>query len=231
MNPLCKTGFLALLLANGSAFALHPVQGWYGGLLLGFNYTPKTNFSLPTLTPGLNIDGTLNYGIFGEIGGQFGYRCGKYRLEGQLLYNNSPYKSLVLGGVTIRDDSSNTTGVRLEGSTDTGVAMFNGYYDFFTSDASRNFIPYVGLGLGYAYVSNNLKVYNKEVLVTKDRIKEHNTSPAGQIILGGSYFLDDFTFFGMDIRYLTTTTKSDALDSRVQVYSFNLSFNGAFNIA
>lgn len=231
MSRLCKTGFLALLLANGSAFALHPVQGLYGGILLGFNYTPKTNLYLPTFTPGVNVDGTLNYGILGDIGGQVGYRWNKYRLEGQFIYNNSPYKSIVVGGVTIRDDSSNTTGVRLEGSTDTGLAMVNGYYDFFTSDASRNFIPYVGAGVGYAYVSNNLKIYNKEVVVTAGRIKETNTSPAGQIILGSSYFLDDFTFFGMDVRYFTTSSKSNALDSRVQVYSFNLSFNGAFNIA
>ena len=231
MNSLCKTGLLALLLTNGTAFALHPVQGWYGGILLGANYTPSTNFTLATPIEGLAARGALNYGLMGEIGGQFGYRFSKYRLEGQFFYNNSPYKSLELNGVTIFAPSINTTGYRVEGSTDTGAVMFNGYYDFFGNDTSKSLIPYLGLGVGYAYASNNFKLYYQEIAIDAAQIKAHTTSPAGQVILGASYFLDDFTFFSLDGRYFTTASKSNLLDARVQVYSLNLSFNGAFNIA
>lgn len=231
MNRLCKTGFLALLTMNSMAYALHPVQGWYGGIMLGFNYTPSTNFTLPTPTPPLIAEGALNYGTMGQIGGEFGYRCGKYRFEGNYFYNNSPYKSLEVNGSTIFAPSINTTGYRIEGSTDTGAVMFNGFYDFFSSDLSSNLVPYLGGGIGYAYASNNFKIYNQEIVYDQASLKAHTTSPAGQAIVGASYFLDDFTFFGLDFRYFTTSANSKLLDARVQVYSLNLSFNGAFNIA
>ena len=39
----------------------------------------------------------------------------------------------------------------------------------------------------------------------------------------------DFSAFSLDARYFTTQKKSQVLDARVQVYSLNLTFNGAFN--
>lgn len=230
MNSLWK-GLALLTLTHNVAFALHPVQGWYGGLLLGANYTPSTNFSFPSTSAGVPVAGALNYGMMGDIGGQFGYRFEKFRAEGQFFYNNSPYKSLEINGATIFAPSVNTTGYRVEGSTDLGAVMFNGYYDFFTNDTSRNLIPYIGAGVGYSYVSNKFNLYYQEVAIDSAQIKSHVSTAAGEVIVGASYFLDDFTFFGLDARYFTTVTKSSPLDARVQVYSLNLSFNGAFNIA
>lgn len=230
MNALWK-GLLLFTLTHGASWALHPVQGWYGGILLGANYTPSTNFSFPSNPSGLPVSGALNYGLMGDIGGQFGYRVNNFRMEGQFFYNNSPYKSLELNGVTIFAPSVNTTGYRVEGSTDLGAVMFNGYYDFFTDDTSKSLIPYVGVGVGYAYVSNKFNLYYQEVAIDNAQIKSHVSTAAGEVIVGASYFLDDFTFFGLDARYFTTVTKSSPLDARAQVYSLNLSFNGAFNIA
>lgn len=229
MKPFIKTSLIALLLANGSAHALNPVQGWYGGVLIGVNYTPSANFNIPTQIPPINVPGAVNYGIMGALGGQFGYRFDKYRLEGQYLYNNSPYTSLELANVTIFAPSTSTE-FRMEGATDTGIGMLNGFYDFLPSDPRSNIAPYLGVGLGYAYFSNTLKLYYNDTELYNAHVKEATSSPAGQAIIGMSYFLDDFASFAFDVRYLTSTAKSKFLDSRLQVYTVNLSFNGAFNL-
>jgi hypothetical protein len=251
MNLFVKTSAMALLIGSGIAHALNPVQGWYGGVLIGANYTPSADFfSTPAYqatTPGtsttLKIDtaATLNYGTMGEIGGQLGYRHQNYRVEGQYFYNNSPYSSLALNSLTINGVPTHNTNTLktssdvspyIEGSTDTGLLMLNGFYDFLPTNPSGHVAPYLGLGLGYAYSSNNFSIYFQPVVdgsITQYKIKQHMTSPAGQGILGLTYFLDDFSSFGLDFRYLTTSGKSDLLQSRVQVYTLNFLFNGAFN--
>ncbi|HBI21924.1 MAG TPA: hypothetical protein DDY37_04980, partial [Legionella sp.] len=237
MKPFIKTSLVALLLANGSSYALNPVQGWYGGVLIGVNYTPSSNFSRERTFPFISTtepytkqaplrasfaSNHLEYSTMGAVGGQLGYRCGKYRLEGQFLYNNSPYRSL-RGTVTGPEGQqtsfsiyapSTSTGFRIEGSTDSGLGMLNGFYDFLPSDPRSNVAPYIGLGVGYAYFSNNLRVYYNEVNIDAARVKESISSPAGQAILGVSYFLDDFASFALDVRYFTSTAKSTFMDSR-----------------
>ena len=246
MKPFIKTSVLALLLANGTTYAFNPVQGWYGGVLIGINYTPSSNFSRVKTVELTNVttpftfmsSSNMEYGTMGALGGQFGYRSGKYRLEGQFLYNNSPYRSM--GVTTTRPNGdqntfsiyapSTSTEFRLEGSTDSGLGMVNGFYDFLPDDPRSNVAPYIGLGVGYTYFSNNLRVYYNEVNLDAARVKEAITSPAGQAILGMSYFVDDFASFAVDVRYFTSTAKSKFLDSRLQVYTVNLAFNGAFNL-
>ncbi len=243
-----RLGLLALLLTNASAYAVNPVQGWYGGILLGVNYTPSTNFNFPTtfvtppdligLIPAIptNVDITLNYKTMGQLAGQVGYRCGNYRFEGQLGYNNSPYSSLKLEGlggksITLLAPASSPY-YSFEGSTNTTSGMINGYYDFIPTEPDSNFAPFVGLGIGYAYTQNviNLDFWYNNTEIRDVRISRTTTSPAGQAIIGASYFLDDFTAFSLDLRYFTTQKKSEVLQARVQVASVNLTFNGAFNL-
>ena len=243
-----RLGLLALLLTNASAYAVNPVQGWYGGMLLGFNYTPSTNFTFPTtfvpppevigLIPAIptHVDITLNYKTMGQIAGEVGYRCGNYRVEGQLGYNNSPYSSLKLegsGGKSITLFAPSTSQhYTFEGSTDTISGMINGYYDFIPTEPDANLAPFVGLGLGYAYTQNviNMNFWYNSTEIREARISRTTTSPAGQVMIGASYFLDDFTAFSLDLRYFTTQKKSEVLQARVQVASVNLTFNGAFNL-
>ena len=118
--------------------------------------------------------------------------------------------------------------------------MINGYYDFIPFDSESNFVPFVGLGLGYAYTQNSIDMslwYDKnsagatvpgyEVLALN--INRSTSSAAGQVILGASYFLDDLTAFSLDARYFTTQKQSEVTQARVEVITLNLSFTGAFN--
>ncbi len=251
-----RLGLLALLVANSSAHALNPVQGLYGGIILGLNYTPNTSFVFPTtfvVPPHIpitkfpsnvipaNVDVSLDYGHLGQIGGQTGYRCGNYRIEAQLAYNYSPYSSLKINKVTLFAPSTSPY-YKFKGATGTVSGMINGYYDLMPTDPQSNFAPFVGLGVGYAYTQNTIDMefwYNKNpetgatvpgYKVTNLNINETTTSLAGQAMIGASYFLDDLTAFSLDLRYFTTEKKSQVLNARVQVLTVNLTFNGAFNL-
>ena len=238
-----RLGLLALLLTNASAYAVNPVQGWYGGILLGINHTANTHFNFPTtftVPPELSgklpaiptdVPVNLDYSTMGQLAGQVGYRCGKYRVEGQLGYNNSPYSSLKINNQTLFAPSTSPY-YSFVGSTDTVSGMINGYYDFLPSEPDSNFAPFVGIGLGYAYTTNviDLDFWYNNTDIRDIRISRTTTSPAAQAMIGASYFLDDFTAFALDLRYFTTTTKSSVMDARVEVLSLNLTFNGAFNL-
>lgn len=240
-----RLGLLALLLANSSIHALNPVQGWYGGILLGLNYTPSTNFIFPsTFVPPTDLPsniilptdsyGELTYGHMGQLAGQLGYRCGKYRIEGQLGYNNSPYKTLKVNDFTLIGSTTTTNlNYTSKGATNTASFMVNGYFDLLPTDPDSSFAPLIGIGLGYASTQNQIELTywtSSGVEVSPNiNIKETTNSPAGQVMIGGSVFLDDFTAFSLDLRYFTTQKKSETTDARVQVASINLTFNGAFD--
>lgn len=234
-----RLGLIALLLTNASAYAVNPVQGWYGGILLGINYTPSTNFTFPTsFTPPpeipivipTTVPISLNYKTMGQLAGQVGYRCGKFRGEGQLAYNNSPYSSLKINNVTLFAPSTSPY-YSFEGSTNTLSGMVNGYYDFLPSAPDSSFAPFVGLGLGYAHTQNVIDLdfwYNNQQ-IRHVQIKRSGNSPAGQAMIGANFFMDDFAVFALDLRYFTTANKSTVSNARVEFLTVNLTFNGAFD--
>ena len=243
-----RVSLIALLLSTSSTYALNAVQGWYAGILLGLNYTPSVNFIYPTnfivpsqipITLPTNVPVTLTYGHLGQIDGQIGYRICNFRVEGQIGYNGSPYSSLKVNNKTLLAPSTSPY-YNFSGYTGTAYGMINGYYDVMPSDPDSNFVPFLGLGIGYAGVGNTINMdfyYDKnnagetvpgyEVLDVN--IKQTSSSAAGQVMIGASYFLDDFASFSLDLRYFTTQKKSPISNARVEFATVNLTFNGAFN--
>lgn len=254
-----RLGLLALVIAHSAAHATDFAQGWYAGILLGGSYTPNTLFLMPAsqvdnlntlrtliltnqmtpiVQPPLDGVGTAVHGYFGQIAGQIGYRfCGKYRVEGQIAYNNSPINSLKFGDITL--DGQPHKYYNYKGNIDTIMGMVNAYYDFMPNDPRSYIAPYVGIGAGYLSTSNvididgwadnpNSPIGGTNIFTT--HIQDKNSSIAGQVILGTNVFLDDFSSFGLDFRYLTGATKSTLTNTRPQIYSINLTFNGAFNL-
>jgi hypothetical protein len=221
---------IALLFLSGAVHAVNPVQGWYAGINIGASYVPTVNFKGTSPVTLQTVNGKLTYDVLGQIGGQAGYRCDHYRVEGQFFYNNNPYNSLEIGNYAILSPSTSTA-FRLEGSTDTGAVLVNGFYDFLPTDTTSSTVPYVGLGVGYAYVADNIKFYYNETQLDAATTRKHVSSLAGQAIIGASFFMDDFTVFGLDLRYFTATAKTELLQTRPQIISVNVTFNGAFNLA
>lgn len=220
---------LSLILANTTVYALNPVPGWYAGIILGASYIPTLNLTVPASLSSTNeITGSLSHNVLGNIGGQMGYRCNNFRLEIEGLYNNNPLDVLKIGGVTINSPST-SSGLRLQGDTNIGAGFANGYYDFFSPDGSSNLVPYIGAGAGYAYVKSQIQFYNNDILVSSGDLSNSTSGIVGQAIIGMSYFLDDFTTFGLDFRYFTSAKTQEVTNSRIQFYSINAIVSGAFD--
>ncbi|KTD32039.1 outer membrane protein [Legionella israelensis] len=255
MKPLIRLG-LALSLLSGQVFAYKPVEGWYAGFLGEVSYTPDVSFTVLTppvllhpalipvvpgapafpIFPAGQLQSEIGYRIGGGGGGQLGYRlfdC--YRLELEILFNTNSYDDLTIGPVKIpRLNSKKTTpGLAVDGRTNVITGMINGYYDFLRPNSDSNLIPYVGLGIGYVSIQDRISFYYNGTEIGP-RLKETKSTAAGQIILGASYFLDDFTSANLDYRFITTNNISEqnrffVRDERFQLHTINFSMNFAFD--
>ncbi len=243
MTHVLLTSYLAIV---PTAHAVNPATGWYGGLIVGANYAPNLSFNYLN-TSGELKPAQLGHNIMGTAGGQIGFRwCDNYRAEAEFFFNNSPYSYLRLGDTTIHAHKT-STGLRLNGKTESGIATFNLFYDIF-GDFSSNTVPYLGIGAGYAYVRSEVNFYLNDVLVTAENYdsivdaiptKKSKSGPVAQAILGVSYYLDDFSYFALDVRYLVSAEQTiltqqvnqtnNAINARYQLYSLNIIFNGAFD--
>lgn len=230
--------FASLCIANINLYATNPVQGWYAGLLLGVSSQASksaTFVTFPQYIP--SQQGTLAYSILGDVGGQLGYRCNSFRVEGELFYNNNPMNTLTIGNKVI-NSSSTANGLNLDGASNMGAFMINGFYDFYTptQDGSSAVVPYVGLGVGYSYIVNNITFTFNQNSLPNNNLSQTQTGFAGQGIIGLSYFMDDFTTFALDFRYFSNassqssvTIGANTFNPHTQIYSINLLFNGAFD--
>lgn len=243
MNNLlkqCLPASLILGCLSSAGWAISPIQGWYGGLIIGGNFTPSLNYTTALPVTPRTPDGTtrkaqLTYSNLIDVGGQIGYRIDNLRLEGEFLYNNSPYNGLTVGNLFFNNPSYTTSGLQFEGSTNTYALMFNGYIDFYSLIEADNIVPYAGLGIGAAQIQNVFQFNYNGSPIQRTESTINNIVMEGQIMGGISYFLDDFTAFSIDFRYLTGTNATVAgylttATFRPQIYTINLLFNGSFNL-
>ncbi len=238
------------LLSNQMAFALNPVQAWYAGLIVGGSKANSIDFTVLMPIRDMVGPGSISYTVLGNLGGQLGYRMKQFRVEGEVLYNNNPYKHLTINGVDIPNNGSPATTVQqlsiqsktvtnpftFTGYTNTYALMFNGIYDIYIPEYTEHVVPYVGLGIGYQHVENNLKFFNNGIVTPLSVFGEIANNVAGQAIVGLSYYVNDYMSFSFDGRYLSSlqTNEADSLlitfKHRPQLYSINFVFNSAFNL-
>lgn len=220
-------GLSTLLFLNSAVHAISPVGGTYLGIMVGGSYIPKTSYVFTHPTTKTTLTGTVTHSLFGDGALSLGNRfCDQYRVEGELLIDYNPYNQLTANGVTF--NKKQKTGIGMRGNTTMGAIMVNGFYDFFTPGGMSSFVPYVGIGLGYSRILNKITFFNNNVAVPGATASSTVTSPAGQGVIGASYFLDDFSAFSLDYRYLTTQSIAP-LNQRLKLSSLNLTFTGALN--
>lgn len=255
MKWFLKTLLTSLTLTTSTLHAFNPQPDWYAGLIVGANYVGNVKFTyvndVSAANPsGIKRPGQLGHDIMGSIGGQVGYRfCDNFRVEFEGIYNNSPYSYLRLNDVTIHSPDTSTA-LRISGVTQSGVGTFNFLYDFF-GDYSSKAVPYLGAGIGFAYIANKIEFYYNDVRLGdgfKERVQDRfgitpsdksRTGIVGQAIAGISYYLDDYAYFALDGRYLVsqeqtiiarqTKRVTNQFDAKYQMYSVNLVFNSAFD--
>lgn len=218
---------LALLSSINFCYALtSPINGTYVGVTFGPNYTtPFENVNLPIQSEyASNTDGIITItNIYPSYGGDLGLMVGRrfkdrYRLE---LEFASTYSVLN----TIKYITTTTpTSDNVKGYVSTYGSLFvNGFVDLFPSNDFKRASPYFGLGYGQAYVVTKADMYNGDVFVdTVLKVKKSTT--VAQAIVGVSYFLDDYTWLGVDGR-VQRYSKIEQLGDSFTQYNINFTVN------
>jgi opacity protein-like surface antigen len=218
MRQITRFGFILGLIISNGAFSSEPVQGIYLGLLGQISHAPNTNVTFTLDQP---YSGQIELGPIGGGGGiALGYRIQNFRIEGEFLFNYNAYGELHVGDCTLVSPNvfspqgncsayveNNALG--FNGSTMGFYGLVNAYYDFISSDPSKNYFPYIGLGLGGVLLKNealfetNKQSASEGVPVVSYTFNSNNTAIAVQGIAGFAAHLDDFTTLGLDLRYVS----------------------------
>jgi len=236
MKQWFKLSLISSLLITGSsiAYALNPIQGIYGGLLGEVSHGSNTTFGFD------GYSGEIKLNLLGGGGaGYIGYRMQNFRLEGEILYNRIGYDALTVGSCNIQSPTVLTPvgqcpnefyaeGLGFNGSTAAIYALFNFYYDFVTYGNEDRVVPYLGLGLGGARIKNSSNFTNT-VQMTSAGSSVNTNGVAAQGILGVSYYLDDFTWAGMDYRYLSANSVNNFMQGRYTINTINFNINFSFD--
>jgi hypothetical protein len=256
-------GFLAtfgLLAVSINAYTLDPAPGPYAGVILGGSYLTSVN--LQNLNPvfsnlyatnttfsnymnsiGATINGnskyTLSYSFMGLLGAQVGYRFDNFRMELEGFYDTNPVNYVAINSVQLSSGSSSSTKpVYVSGQTNIAAGLINFFYDFIPpGNIDTSVSPYVGLGVGYGWVQNNLNLQIGGKLVNQGTLAQTKGAVAGQIIVGLAYFIDDYSYFGFDARLFSTVGiqqpypyNNNENTNNYTLASANLSFNGHFDL-
>jgi len=222
--PLIGLAFVSPIALSSAP--LHPVLGSYFGMTGGVTYAPSVSVVKDTkvfdITEAVPV--TLNYQIGGNGTLEFGYRCGKVRLEVEGLFNYNAYKNIKWGKYTFK--ANQPKDINFTGDTYYLGGLVNVLYEFYQDGSvSSNWAPYVGVGIGYAGIFNQftLNVFSfKPYEYTKD-----NSAPIAQGIVGLGYFMDDWGTISLDYRYLASTKYGD-FQSQIRDQTLNIGFTHAF---
>lgn len=228
MKHCARAVALGTFLLNTATFAANPAPGLYAGIMGGGSYSPRLNFAIVNPFTGVYTPGKLGYKAGGNGGGQLGYRICKFRLEGEVNFNYIPFDKLTISNFYIRNNVP-VYGVGMKGETQFIAGLFNAYYEMYQPDGSiYGLVPYVGVGVGFANVQSRAKFYFNQVLIAGSQEKDSNSTAIAQAILGASYFLDDFTTVGLDVRYIGSR-RINVLNERLQVLTLNVILNFSFD--
>jgi opacity protein-like surface antigen len=132
----------ASLLTSCIASAATPIDGWYTSVFGGYTFIPGNveNFFLGHFIHNSSFKGGYN------VGGRIGFKSNPLRYEGEYTYLYGSTKAFKINHIP-------QTGVY--GYSSGNLVMANIYYD--TPDMLPAIAPYLGFGIGYAYIQESLK--------------------------------------------------------------------------
>lgn len=225
MNTTLKS-FLTGLLLTTQAFATEPSNGWYAGGFVGLSYAPSINFTILNPFTAGRVPGEIKHDPLVNGGLNLGYRCLNFRFEGELLYNQNQFDKISINRSRIPRLTNERNNLAFKGNTQIYAGMFNIYYDIFYEDSDSNFIPYIGVGIGYGEVRNQIKFYFNQVEFINDKVND--SLLMGQAILGLNYLINDDWTLGIDLRY-TSSEKIELYNNRAAFGAVNLVLNYTFD--
>lgn len=245
----------SLCLLTSTSFALNPVLGIYTNMGAGVAYTPNVTATTNTVSckdkiECLNLQPasvTLNYKLLGNVFGGIGYQWEKFRAEFEVLGSSNKIKTIDIGlangsTVTLEDSAASGDIITFSGNTYLIAGLLNGYYQFYTPGQTSSWVPYVGVGVGFGSVStsanldcNPTNLPNPPVTPTLcngeipgAKVTNSGSTAVGQIMLGTSYFMDDYSTIFLDYRYITSGSIKP-LNTSYKVQTFNIGFNFAMD--
>ncbi|OGV49337.1 MAG: hypothetical protein A3F46_10990 [Legionellales bacterium RIFCSPHIGHO2_12_FULL_42_9] len=225
MNGLKLTGAIGLLLASSASFSLNPTSGWYVGLVGGGTDAPTVNWNVVNPIDNSVDKAEISYLIGGNGGAMLGYRTCNLRVELEAFANDNKFKQIQLDNFTL-GTAEGPFGLHMSGYTYFISGIVNAIYEFYQAGSDRtNFVPYLGLGIGYAYTQSGLKFSSN--ITTLDSATTSRNAGIAQGIAGLNYFIDDFAAVGIDYRYMVLS-KTTSVSNYFQPQTINLSFTYAF---
>jgi opacity protein-like surface antigen len=133
-----------LLLVSPITHSATPIDGLYSSLFAGYAYIPPNNVSV--FNNGYYYSDT-GYRPGYEAGGSFGYKSNPLHYEGEVTYFNANMKHFSQNNQRQTDIHAYNNGI---------LGIANVFYDF--PSLIDNVSPYLGIGIGYAWV--NFKMDN-----------------------------------------------------------------------
>lgn len=216
-----QLGLLSNLLISSAAFAVNPVQGFYVGLLGEMSNGPSSySIILPSYHGHVYAARINNSLIGGGGGGVLGYRYNQLLVEAEVLYNWVGSGTANVGQCTLQSPTVQTptgncpdiltsTQLGFNGSVAGVYGMINAYWNFINYDADWTVFPYIGAGIGavqFKASGNLVSQYYASDYPPSIGTSRTTSTGAAQGIIGLGVFMDDFTWAGMDYRYLSSGT-------------------------
>lgn len=177
----------AALLASGLAHSAIAVDGWYTTVFGGYTFVPD------------NVDNGLsgviiNHAGFNDgynVGGSIGYKSNPLRYEAEYTFINASAKSFKVDYIPQYDVS---------GYSSANLIMANVFYD--TPEMLPALSPYLGVGIGYAYVQDSLSGNGPRDTVY---FSARTSSFAYQGMLGVTYNFAEHYAAYLGYRYVATS--------------------------
>jgi len=219
-----------LMLMSTPIYAATPVQGFYGGLFIGATKTTSANLTLTEPGTTSSVPGSLSYTEpGGNFGGQIGYRAEELRAEFEVFLNRGVYDQLSFGsGLKLTNKVNTLHPYTMKGNTTIGAIAINVFWDLFCLfGEDHDLVPYVGAGLTYTQVKNNLQLYDNGIAIGNNLSSTSDVAGV-QGIVGVAYFMDDYTSIGLDLRYFSTA-QAVIFNSKPTFSSLNIIFNSTFD--
>ena len=173
-----ELGWYAVARFNGSVGMVEDVSNKSTGADAGLTVNETSTTDL-VAAPGFGIGYWLGPALRTPLRVELEYNL-RYRFD----YDNSPFT--FVGGVPQKG---------LQSNIQTHTALFNIYYDF---DIDSRFIPFVGLGLGYAHSSADTELTNKTTSATETKdTSTDNFAWSGRV----GFFYQLSRHWGLELAY------------------------------
>jgi opacity protein-like surface antigen len=198
-----------IMLCSYPVFANGPYIGIEGGLAI-----PTSSDFVHSISTLVVVKGEAELDNGYAMGGIVGYRFSKFRVEGELVYRKNDFDQVTFSVPIIGSVSDEATG-----KVSATSLLLNAYYD---KKVSEMISPYLGVGLGWSWVSVDLK---EEYLGLKLIDNERDSSPSLQLTIGVGISVTPQVIIDVGYKYFWTGPIAieglSSVDFTVSDYSSN----------